>query len=171
MLEKYLNSPPTLARFRSSLVGPYIDCFAGALHEWGYKRQSAMSCIRDAVHLGRWLRLRRVGVEALTDEHVVRFEAHVATCRCPFVRRGAQHRHAGAGARLFVKHLRDADVLPTACGLAPATPAVVTQFLDWMRHHRGATEGTIALYGRQVQGLVLSTTLFEAFGGSRDPSG
>src|SRR5437870_13818003 len=54
MVEFYLRSARSIARARSSLVGPYLDGFAAALRELGYCRLVGQWCITYAVHLGLW---------------------------------------------------------------------------------------------------------------------
>ena len=98
MLDKYVESPRTLARFRASPVGLYLDGFAAALSEWGYRPKTVGSCLHHAVHLGRWAVGQGIAIEALDEHAVAGFERHLAACACPFERGGHRTRE-GAAAR------------------------------------------------------------------------
>ena len=153
MLDEFFQAPHTLERFRSSLLGPYIDGFAVALHRSGYKRRTGASCIRHAVHFGRWLERCGICVEAVDEPIIVEFEAHLGTCECSHVRPGSHERAAGR-VRGFVDYLRASGVVPPVTASAPPEPALLIEFRDWLRQHRGSAPATVRAYSRWVSGLV-----------------
>lgn len=154
MLEKYFEARHTIARFRSSPVGPYIDGFASQLHEWGYGWQAGGSCLRHAVHLGRWASSQHVPIPSIDEDALPQFEAHLGNCRCPYERAGS-HERARARALVFLGYLRCAGVIAVPDEEAPPPDSVVVAgFGDWMRRHVGAKESTVRAYSRAVRALV-----------------
>jgi site-specific recombinase XerD len=152
MLEFYLQSARGIARARSSLVGPYLDGFAGALRELGYCRLVGQWCITYAVHLGLWAAAEGVPLGALEEGAVRAFLAHLSRCRCPGHRAGL-HGVARARTRVFVHYLRSRGVVPVpAPPVAP--PTLVTEFCEWMRWQRGSAETTLRQYRAVASALL-----------------
>jgi len=144
MLEFYLQSAHGLGRARSSLVGPYLDDFATALHEIGYCRRIGTWCIGYAVHLGLWAAAEGVCIAALDERAVNAFLAHLPRCRCPGQRAGL-HAAARARTQVFVQYLRTAGVVAVPVQEI-VTPELVTGFCEWMRRQRGAADATLRQY-------------------------
>ncbi len=154
MLDKYLEAPFALARFRSSPVGPYVDGFAAVLYEWGYAQGAGSSCLRHAVHLGRWAAGHGVEVEAFDEGVIGGFVAHLGACTCPLERAGS-HERAGTRVRVFLEYLRSIGVAPPAAAVpTPPVPRVLAEFRDWMLQYRGVTKATVKAYSGAVRGLI-----------------
>src|SRR2546427_10893514 len=152
MVEFYLQSARSIARARSSLVGPYLDGFAAALRELGYCRLVGQWCITYAVHLGLWAAAEGVPLGALEEGAVRAFLAHLVRCRCPGHRAGL-HSVARARTRVFVHYLRSRGVVPVpAPPVAP--PTLVTGFCEWMRGQRGSAETTLRQYRAVASALL-----------------
>jgi site-specific recombinase XerD len=63
--------------------------------------------------------------------------------------------HTVFGARLFRQHLVEIGVCRTAAvATQPAEPQLVAGFKVWLRKHRGASDPTIKLYGRDADCLM-----------------
>jgi len=152
MLELYLRSAHGLARARSSLVGSYLDDFAAALHEIGYCRRIGAWCISYAVHLGLWAAAEGVCIGALDEGAVSAFLAHLPRCRCPGQRAGL-HAVAHSRTQVFVQYLRTAGVVPVPVQEV-VTPALVTEFCEWMRRQRGVADTTLRQYRHVAIALI-----------------
>ena len=153
MLEKFVERRFVLERFRSSPVGPHIDGFAESLVEAGYAWQTGASCLRHAVHLGRWSEAQDLPVEAIDEGMIEAFEAHLPSCGCPFEHAGS-HERAGVRVRVFLEYLREIGVASPAIVDVPADPIPLIEFRDWMRRHRGVSDWTVRAYSRPVRGLL-----------------
>jgi len=152
MLEKFFERRFVLERFRASPVGSHIDGFATSLIAQGYSFQAGGSCLRHAVHLGRWMEPRGLPLSALDDEIIGSFVGHFPTCECHDERVGS-HERALARVRVFRRYLQDVGVVarpPVRTGDDP----IVTDFVTWMRSQRGASEQTIKAFSRVVRRLL-----------------
>jgi len=153
MLENYVEKRFVLERFRSSPAGSYIDGFAVALLRDGYSWQTGASCLRHAVHVGRWLATQSLAIETLDEDGIADFESHLGTCNCPYERPGS-HERAGARVRVFLQYLRNIGVASPASTSGLVEPALLVEFLDWMKRHRGSSDWTLRAYGRRIRGLI-----------------
>jgi site-specific recombinase XerD len=155
MLETYFSAPKTLRRLRGGISGSHIDAFADNLERDGYAPSSAVRYIRAAAHLGCFIQ-RECGVLANIDRNLLdSFCRHLRRCRCPYFKRGKISYHAQFGVKLFHQHL-------IACGIGASEPvqnrtthpALVTDFCDWFRTHRGVQESTLRHYARDAANLL-----------------
>ena len=69
-------------------VQPYLRGFAAELIAAGYSVLSVRDFMRSAVHLGRWMDSRNIGIGGLNQVIIARFTRH--KCRCPGVWRHGQ---------------------------------------------------------------------------------
>ena len=152
MLETYFASPKMLGHLRQRAERPDLDGFAAALTRQGYSADMAVRYLRAAAHLGHVVAER----EALpSDLDLAAFNEHLRTCRCPRAVGGRRNHHTIFGARLFRQYLveigacQPAAVLPTR-----VEPLVGAQFKMWLGKHRGASDPTIKLYGRDAVRLM-----------------
>lgn len=153
MLEKFFEKRFVLERFRASPVGSHIDGFATSLIEQGYSFQAGGSCLRHAVHLGRWMKPRAIPLAALDEEIIATFVAHFPTCDCHDERVGS-HERALARVRVFRRYLLDVGVVARPVATVVDDP-LVTQFITWMRQQRGASEQTVKPFSRVVRRLLV----------------
>jgi len=155
MLETYFSAPKTLRRLRGGISGPHIDSFADNLERDGYAPSSAVRYIRAAAHLGCFIQ-REGSVLADIDRNLLDcFCHHLRRCRCPHFKRGKISYHAQFGVKLFHHQLVGCGV----CRSEPVqnrtpNPALVTDFCDWFRTHRGVTEPTLQHYARGATDLL-----------------
>jgi hypothetical protein len=164
MLEKYFVAPKTLRRLRGGISGRHIDAFADDLERSGYAWASAVRYIRGASHLGCFLQRKGKALEDMDFQLLDAFGRHLRRCRCPHFKRGKISYHAQFGVKLFYRHLVRSGV----CRDQPAqnqntSPALVTDFCDWFRTHRGVKEPTLRQYARGA------TTLIRALGENIGP--
>ena len=155
MLETYFSAPKTLRRLRGGISGPHIDGFADDLERKGYAPASAVRYIRSAAHLGCFVQqkggvLKDIGLTLLDS-----FCSHLRSCRCPHFKRGKISYHAQFGVKLFHHHLVGWGICPVepVQNLTP-NPALVTDFCDWFRTHRGVKEPTLRHYARGAADLL-----------------
>jgi site-specific recombinase XerD len=152
MLETYFSASKTLRHLRRGPSGPYLDDFAAALERQGYSPATAVRYLRAASHLGHVMAAQGAGSD---DIDLAAFSEHLRTCRCPRAMGGRRNHHTIFGARLFRQHLIEIGVCRTvAVATHPAEPPLVAGFKVWLRKHRGASESTIKLYGRDAVHLM-----------------
>jgi len=152
MLETYFSASKMRAHLRGGPSGPYLDGFAVALERQGYSADTAVRYLRAAAHLGH-VAARQGAMPSEID--LAAFSEHLRSCRCPRARGGRRNHHTIFGARLFRRHLVEIGVCqPAVSPLQRTEPLLVTHFKEWLRKHRGASEATIRLYGRDAARLV-----------------
>lgn len=152
MLETFFERRFVLERFRSSPVGSYIDGFATSLIAQGYTFQAGGSCLRHAVHLGRWMEPRGLPFSALDEEVIASFVGHFPACDCYDERIGS-HERAIARVRVFRRYLQDVGVVARPVATVVDDP-LVTDFVTWMRQQRKASEQTVKAFSRVVRRLL-----------------
>lgn len=152
MLEAYVEAAHTLASLRSGPTGPFVDDFADSLCGSGYSRSTGREYLRAAAHVGAWMRLGGVSLDALDEEALDAFVEHLSACSC-FSRSHGDQIHAVGGARRFLAFLREQAAVPPRTH-APALPQILELFEDWMHRHRGITESTLSVYRRILVELL-----------------
>lgn len=153
MLEFYVESDLTVRHLRQCPVGKYLHGFAGWLRSVGYKQRPAQLTIRGAAHLGHWTSAHGVPIERVDDEGSDAFARHLPTCVCPHAFQGRDDYHA-AGARRFIHYLRTVGIIASITVEPEPIPPLVKRFSEWMRQHRGVTEGTLTTYLPLVQEVL-----------------
>lgn len=152
MLEPFFEKRFVLERFRASPVGAHIDGFAALLVAQGYSFQAGGSCLRHAVHVGRWMEPRGLPLSALDEEIIASFVGHFAACDC-YDERVGSHERALARVRVFRRYLEEVGVLARPVTTLVDEP-LVAAFVAWMRQQRGAKEWTVKAYARVIRGLL-----------------
>lgn len=150
MLEFYVESDLKLRHLRQCPVGKHLNGFAGWLRLAGYKQRPAQLTLRGAAHLGHWASAHGVPTERVDDVVSDAFARHLPTCACPHAFQGRDDYHA-AGARRFIEYLRTAGIIASIAVEPEPVPPLVKRFSEWMRQHRGVTEGTLTNYLPLVQ--------------------
>jgi len=153
MLEKFFERRFVLERFRASPVGPHIDGFATSLITQGYSWVAGSSCLRHAVHLGRWMEPRGLPLSALDEEVIASFVGHFPVCDC-YDERVGSHERALARVRVFRRYLQDVGVVARPVATVVDDP-LVSDFITWMRQQRGASEQTVKAFSRVVRRLLV----------------
>jgi len=131
----------TLVRQPTGPLVPYLELFAHLLVEQGFKQKDLGRHIRVAAQFSRWLASRRVVVEAVTDDHLTRFQ------QTHWMRRAARQGGVAALRRLVVLLRRD-GVIPTPTARIHRTPIqeVVELFGRYLREERELSERTLVQY-------------------------
>ena len=148
------NSPSRRPRMNAGALAPFVEKFAEHLTGLGHPRLT-VTCYSDpARHFADWL--CRVGIAASdVDDRVIDEFAH-HRCQCPGGRRGKLvSPNYVRRVRRFVRFLAESGVV--ASSLACTTPGVdprVTEFLEWLRCHRGLSERTLHLRGQVMRRLL-----------------
>lgn len=153
MLETFFERRFVLERFRASPVGPHIDGFATSLIAQGYSFQAGGSCLRHAVHLGRWMEPHGITLAELDEAVIASFMGHLPTCDCDDERAGS-HERALARLRVFRRYLQDVGVVARPTATVVHDP-LVTDFITWMRQQRRASEHTVKAFSRVVRRLLV----------------
>jgi site-specific recombinase XerD len=155
MLETYFSAPKTLRRLRGGISGPHIDAFADNLERDGYAPSSAVRYIRAAAHLGCFVQRKGGALKDIDLNLLDFFCSHLRCCRCPHFKRGKISYHAQFGVKLFHHHLVGCGICPSEPVQNPTpNPALVTDFCDWFRTHRGVKEPTLQHYARGATDLL-----------------
>jgi len=153
MLETYFTSPKMLGHLRSGPSGSYLDGFAAALMRQGYSAETAVRYLRAAAHLGHVIATDRAALPSVLD--LATFSEHLRTCRCPRAVGGRRNHHTIFGARLFRQYLVEIGACQSAAVIpAHIEPLLAAQFRVWLSKHRGASDSTIKLYGRDAVRLM-----------------
>ncbi len=156
MLETYFGSPKIVAHLRAGPSGPYMDGFAASLERSGYEPSVAVRYLRAAAHIGHFT-LDQGGTLANLD--LSAFSLHLRTCRCPRPKGGRRNHHTIYGARRYCEYLVAIGV--SQCSTSPgdqdADPAIIIEYRQWLRKHRGSADSTVRLYSRDAVDLL--TTL------------
>lgn len=150
MLEFYIDSEAKLRQLKQCPVGKYLDDFAQALQSCGYRQRPAQLILRAAAHFGHWVSEHVVPIEQIDNEFIDTFTRHLPTCMCSHSFQGRGNYHA-AGAQRFLDHLRTISTVPPPAVVPVPMAPLAKQFGNWMRQHRGVTDGTLANYMPLVQ--------------------
>ncbi len=155
MLNTYVVDGTAQDRLRRSAAGPYLDEFAEWLASRGYRPSTIWSYLKAAARFAAWSQATpRTGPGGLDRAGWAAYRAalHEATQR-----RGAARRDPGngyCGARTFVRFLRAQGHAAAAAAAAETPPALLEQFEQWMRHHRGVGDVTLRGYRRVLLRLL-----------------
>ena len=75
-MERFFTEPKALRRMRSGPLKEYIDLFAQQLCDLNYTRITGRVLLRRIAQFSRWLKHRRIALQKITPEHVVRYLEH-----------------------------------------------------------------------------------------------
>jgi hypothetical protein len=144
MLETYFGSPKMVAHLRAGPSGQCMDGFAASLKRSGYDPSVAVRYLRAAAHIGHFT-LEQGGTLANVD--LSAFSLHLRTCRCPRPKGGRRNHHTVYGARRYCEYLVAIGV--SQCSTSPggqdADPAIIIEYRQWLRKHRGSADSTARL--------------------------
>jgi integrase/recombinase XerD len=154
MVHQYFEKPRVLRGIESVNFERYLDSFAQELDAIGFAREHIRNQLRAAAHLCVWAGRQRVRVEGFNEEVISRFGLHLPRCQCPGPKRGRSSFVVGWAQR-FVEHLRRIGILPTLIAdRNEGRPALLQEFLAWMRQHRGVGEASLRRYEYHVMNLL-----------------
>ena len=147
MLTTYLKTPLTLERYRSGPAGPHLETFVSWLETQGYQPRRIFHLLRGAHRFSCWAHRAGYPLQML-DTRALEAYGHalhgLQRLRYPSGRLS----HLFVGARHFVHFLEITGIVAPAasCLPAPAEPALLGAFRQWMQTHRGTTQATLNGY-------------------------
>lgn len=150
MLTNDCPKPTTVNLAHCTLAAPYVDSFVAALTETGYKQSTINNHLRAVIHLCNWHAGRARGLTDFGDASIAEFRQHLHVD--PSSAGRLTNELELRGAKLFLRHLRQRAVIPSAdrSVTETTTPRLFVQFCAWMQDHRGAANATLTAYGRII---------------------
>lgn len=148
MIETLFEAPYCLHRHREGLFGPHVDAFAAWLAARGYTADTIRGLVCGARTFSKWLDGRGLMLKDVDDRLAARFvkKATCAESHRKTLRQSVQH---------MLTFLRDEGVITPAPEVLPTPdPAVVVEFREWIREHRGVQPSTVDLYVPIVRDLL-----------------
>lgn len=141
-------------RVDSEPLPPLVEAFMNSLVDLGYM-PSSITLYRDTTrHFTDWLRCFRISLSTINEGIVEQFICHRLQFqggrwgerfRIEYTRRVVK----------FLRFLRDRGVVPLAVpDVDKQVPPRIIDFQGWLRRHRGASEQTVAVYGRTIMRLL-----------------
>jgi site-specific recombinase XerD len=155
MLMSYFKRPQVVERYRSGLLGRFLDGFAGWLQEAGYARNTIRFHLHAAIHLNCWATKLNIPLERWDEQTLKRFRRHLRSCRCLGPNQG-KYQYTAAGVRSFLRYLKHLGIRVPADVARPRSveSPLVVSFHRWMVERRGATEATVKGYSRFIRNLL-----------------
>jgi integrase/recombinase XerD len=154
LFHQYFENPRVLRGIESAKFESYLDSFAEELDTVGFAREHVRNQLRAAAHLCVWAGRQRVNVEGFSEDLISHFRFHLPQCQCPGPKRGRSSLVV-TWAQRFVEHLRRIDILPAVIvDPKEARPALLQEFLTWMRQHRGVGEASLRRYEYHLVDLL-----------------
>jgi site-specific recombinase XerD len=136
-------------------VESHLKAFAADLISAGYAKLPVQDYVRSAAHLGRWMDLRKLGLEQLGEEVIAEFAQHECACHLAS-RRGLRPavRYVKR-VRRFVMYLARQKVIPPLAQPKPRpAPTPLVGFSTWMTQHRGLKQRTVQRYVRLIEEML-----------------
>ena len=154
MFEQFFHRPSRIQSLRDGPGGSLLEGFAKELYQGRYAEITARRHIRTVEHLLHWIDQKGIPISSLTEKSLQRFDRHLDQCQCPHYGRSNRLQLLN-GARLFLKHLREAGVV-TAPVIEPTAqdPVLLTEFCQWMRQQRGTSDPTLYNYSLSIRDLL-----------------
>ncbi len=155
MLETFFEAPFTINRLRASpLVGNYIDGFAQNLDEQRYAIATARRYLRASGHLGHFVKLKNIELNAINSTVIKDFQQHLPECCCP-QSNGGTTKDVERGAKHFLEYLQSIGCINTQ--YKPQVEGeyeLVKSFRNWLDQHRGLSQSTLYKYCRDADKLI-----------------
>lgn len=148
MLTNYFCDPGSLNRIQFTPAAPYLSVFATVLTKAGYRPITIRRYLRAAAHVSNWQHGRGRLLTDLDKSSIGEFKQHLLACQCDYFQRASEWDTRGA--RLFLQHLQELAVVPTAAVTEPPRPSLFVQFCGWMRQYRGTQDTTLDTYRRTI---------------------
>jgi integrase/recombinase XerD len=149
------NSLSRRPRMNAGGLAPFVERFAEYLAGLGHSRLTVNGYYDSARHFADWLCRAGITASDVSDEVIGEFARH--RCQCPGGRPGrCVSLNYVRRVRRFVRFLAEHGVvLNSAPALASqAEDPRVTEFLEWLRRHRGVCERTLRLRGHVMRRLL-----------------
>jgi integrase/recombinase XerD len=148
MFEKFFDSSTRgLVRVRSLRNGPggsLLDSFSQELFHARYANITARRHIRAAEHFVDLVIGKNISMAEWNEHLLEHFSRHLSRRRCSYGHNAPLKQIAGA--RLFLRHLRDVGVIVTPVADPVGKPPLLAGFRLWMRQRRGTCDATLNNY-------------------------
>jgi len=158
MLDQYFRWRRVCADVLASPAGPYLEDLTTALVRQGFGRWEVRQRVHGAAHFSLFRSGKGVSLQAVHEDLIPAFRAHLRTCRCARWLRHGRHADVGAvaGARALVAHLRHIAVVtsPAPVPATPDRPPLVQRFHLWMLEQRGLQDKTVQSYDRVIDDVL-----------------
>ena len=154
MSHPVLDGPSRRHFMEPSDLAPFIEAFATHLYGLGYADLTVDGYRASACHFAVWLDRSDIALDRVDAQVVTDFAVH--RCRCRGNRRcNRLSRKYVNRVRRFLHFLAEAgSVFPKEAEEAVSANALVTEFLDWQRRHRGLRERTIMRHSQMIMRLL-----------------
>lgn len=149
--------PAELRRMDPGTLWPFVWAYENHLTALGYAPQTVARRLISACHVTVWLAQSRIVPTEIDDGIVGQFLHH--RCQC-FASRPVGYMSAVTVRAVirFLRFLAEKDVVPASALPMPFPPRPIddriSEFLDWLRHHRGIAESTIGTYRYKLERLL-----------------
>jgi integrase/recombinase XerD len=149
------NSPSRRPRMNAGALAPFVEKFAEHLTGLGHSRLTVAGLSDSARHFANWLCRAGIAASDVADRVLDEFAHH--RCHCPGGQRGRLVSPSYLRrVQRFVQFLAESGVVASSAPAYPK-PAVdphITEFLEWLRCHRGISEPTLRLRGHVMRRLL-----------------
>ena len=125
-------------------IDPYLDGYAMHLREKSYTEKTITKYVGTCRRLGRYLRREGIELDQLFEDDIDRFVKQLQSIRARRPDRTTLQRNCRRRLWLLLAHLRESGACPTPDFRTTSDPALVTDYLAFLREHRGLSESTIA---------------------------
>ena len=149
------NSPSRRPRMNAGELAVFVERFTDHLTNLGHSRLTVTGLSGSARHFADWLCRPGIAAGDIDDRVLDEFAHH--RCQCPGGRRGRLVSPSYLRrVRRFVQFLAESGVMASSSpvGATPAEDPRVTEFLEWLRRHRGISERTSSLRGHVMRRLL-----------------
>jgi site-specific recombinase XerD len=141
MINQCFSHPAALRHFRFGPLGPHIDGFAALLLDQGYATWTVKPKLRLVAHFDQWLHWRKLGVDELDEQALVRFLRYRK-------KKGYAARSNQSTLRDLLQYLRDTSATPASATPGDGSPLqqVERSFAQYLIQERGLCKETGAGY-------------------------
>jgi site-specific recombinase XerD len=150
MLEHYFRRRKRLAEVKRNLLAPFLEEAAEHYRTEGYVHKYAQAALGYAASFGEWLRVHRVKLDRVTEEHLDGFLNWFVSAS----QEKSSKRTRVLAATRFVLGLIRAKY-PVVPQLSPVE-AEVRQYIEHLRRDRGLAEVTLEYHQRHLQQFLTS---------------
>jgi len=141
-----------LDRYLSDAQRECVEHFGCWLRDKHFSRGPVQRHVRAAKRVLCWANYTGIGIEDLNSTGIARY-ASALEARGKLRYRNGKYTVAFKGARRFAAFLSEAGMIPESAA-AVERPALLEEFNNWMRSHRGITETTLDGYGLIIECLL-----------------
>jgi site-specific recombinase XerD len=132
-------------------IDSFLDGHATRLRERNYTEKTIAQHLGTCRGFGRYLRRKGIAASVLSETDTDGFLEQLPRGRVRQPKRTARRRDYRRRIRLFLDHLREIGACPPPTSRTPTDPVLVTDYLTFLRQHRGLTAAYIEDQGCQLR--------------------